>query len=109
MNWKVKYLPDAAKDFKKLSGNQKLQVIKAINKVSENPLPAQEVGYGKTLGNKQNNNLSGFLKIKLKNAGIRIVYKTIQTESEMLVIVIGIRDDEQVYHEAQRRIGKYDL
>lgn len=109
MNWKINYLPDAAKDFKKLSKSQQTQVVKAINKVSENPLPAQEGGYGKSLGNKQGNNLSGFLKIKLKNAGIRIVYKIIRTETEMLIIVIGMRTDEQVYNAAQHRIGKYDL
>ncbi|MCM1124001.1 MAG: type II toxin-antitoxin system RelE/ParE family toxin [Eubacterium sp.] len=109
MNWKVNYLPDAAKDFKKLSKNQQIQVIKAIDKVSSNLLPSQEGGYGKVLGNKQGMNLSGFLKIKLKNAGIRIVYKAVRTDSEMLIIVIGMRTDEQVYHEAKHRIEKYDL
>lgn len=109
MNWKVNYLPDAAKDFKKLSKSQQTQVVKAINKVSANPLPVQNGGYGKTLGNKQGNNLSGFLKIKLKNAGIRIVYKIVRTETEMLIIVIGMRTDEQVYNEAQHRIRKYEL
>lgn len=109
MNWEINYLPDAAKDFKKLSNGQQIQVAKAINKVAINPLPAQEGGYGKSLGNKQGNNLSGFLKIKLKNAGIRVVYKIIRTDSQMLIIVIGMRTDEQVYDEAQHRIEKYNL
>ena len=33
--------------------------------------------------------MAGFLKIKLRDAGIRVVYKLIRTETEMLVIVIG--------------------
>lgn len=75
MNWKLVYLPEAVKDLKNLAGNQRLLVVKAIDKVLQNPLPANEGGYGKPLGNKQGNNLAGFLKIKLKNAGIRVVYR----------------------------------
>ena len=37
MNWKLKYLPEAAKDLKNLAGNQRLMVIKAIDKVLQNP------------------------------------------------------------------------
>ena len=66
MNWKLVYLPEAEKDFKGLSGNERIVVAKALNKVLKNPLPVNEGGYGKPLGNKQGNNLSGFLKIKLK-------------------------------------------
>lgn len=57
MNWELGYLPEAAKDLKELSGNQRIVVTKAINKVLENPLPVSEGGYGKPLGNKQGNNL----------------------------------------------------
>ena len=71
MNWKLVFLPEAEKDFKCLSGNERIFVAKALNKVLENPLPTNEGGYGKPLGNKQGNNLSGFLKIKLKNLGTR--------------------------------------
>lgn len=94
MSWEINYIPDAAKDFKRLSKGQQIQVAKAINKVATNPLPAQEGGYGKSLGNKQGNNLSGFLKIKLRDAGIRVVCKIIRTDSQMLIIVIGMRNDD---------------
>ena len=109
MNWKLLYLPEAAKDLKSLSGNQRLMVIKAINKVLENPLPVNEGGYGKPLGNKQGSNLSNLLKIKLKNAGIRVVYKLIKTESEMLVVVIGARAADEVYTTAAHRAEKHNL
>ena len=38
MNWKLVYLPEAAKDLKNLAGNQRLMVVKAIGKVLQNPL-----------------------------------------------------------------------
>ena len=106
MNWKLVYLPEAAKDLKNLAGNQRLMVVKAINKVLQNPLPVTEGGYGKPLGNKQGNDLAGLLKIKLRDAGIRVVYKLIRTETEMLVVVIGTRADDEVYETAQHRAKK---
>ena len=109
MNWKLVYLPEAAKDLKALAGNQRLMVVKAIDKVLQNPLPVSEGGYGKPLGNRQGNDLSVFLKIKLKSAGIRVVYKLIRTETEMLVVVIGARADEEVYETAQHRAQKNNL
>lgn len=102
MNWKLVYLPEAAKDLKNLAGNQRLMVIKAICKVLQNPLPVTEGGYGKPLGNKQGSDLTGFLKIKLRDAGIR-------TETEMLVVVIGARADDEVYETAQHRSKKNHL
>ena len=109
MNWKLSYLPEAAKDLKSLDGSQRILVVKAINKVLENPLPDYEGGYGKPLGNRSGSDLSGFLKIKLKNAGIRVVYKLIRTETEMLVVVVGARADSEVYDIALHRNRKYNL
>ena len=51
--------------------------------------------------------MTGFLKIKLRDAGIRIVYKLIQTETEMLVVVGGARADNEVYEIADKRIQKH--
>ena len=109
MSWNVKYLPEALDDFRKLDGNQKILVRKAIQKVCQNPLPETEGGYGKLLGNKSSTNLTGFLKIKLRGAGLRIVYQLIRQGDYMLVIVIGVREDEEVYEIAQKRISKHNL
>ena len=62
--WKIEYLREAVDDLKKLDHSQRLQVIKAIDKVSENPLPQAEGGFGKPLGNKNSSKLAGYLKIK---------------------------------------------
>lgn len=109
MNWNLAYLPEAEKDLKALDGSQRILVLKAIKKVQQNPLPADENGYGKPLGNQNGTSLAGFLKIKLKSAGLRVVYKLQRTENAMLVIVIGVRADEEVYEIAQKRSIKHNL
>ena len=64
--------------------------------MSANPLPAIEGGYGKLLGNNGRTTLAGLMKIKLRGAGLRIVYKLVKTESEMLIVDIGARQNEPV-------------
>ena len=109
MNWSVEYLPEADKDLSKLSHRQQVLVLKAISKVRENPLPQIEGGYGKPLGSKRGLDLTNLLKIKLRGEGIRIVYKLIRTGSHMLIVVIGIREDEEVYETAYSRRTKHQL
>ena len=109
MSWKLEFLPEAVKDLKKLDKSQQILVLKAIKKVQTNPLPQYEGGYGKPLGNKGGTSLAGFLKIKLRDAGIRIVYKLIRTKTQMLIVVIGARADDEVYDTADKRIEKHGL
>ena len=97
---------EAENDLKKLDHSVQLQVLKGIRKVSQNPLPVQEGGYGKPLGNRTGNNLTNLLKIKFRNLGIRVVYKTIQIDGIMKIIVISARTDEQVYKEGRKTPGK---
>jgi mRNA interferase RelE/StbE len=47
--WRVEYLKEAVEDLKRLDHSQRLQVLKAIDKVSTNPLPQNEGGYGNLL------------------------------------------------------------
>lgn len=103
MSWEVLYLPEAENDLKKLDGSQRILVLKAIKKVRNNPLPQSEGGYGKPLGNKGGRNLTNLLKIKLKASGIRIVYSIVRQAEQMFIIVIGIREDEEVYNIAESR------
>lgn len=108
MSWKVEYLPEAEKDLKGLDGSQRNLVLKAIKKVQQNPLPVDENGYGKPLGNHSSTSLAGLMKIKLRSAGLRIVYQLRRTETSMMIIVIGVRADEEVYELAQKRVRKHD-
>lgn len=104
--WQVEYLTEAVEDLKRLDYSQRLQVLKAIDKVSSNPLPQSEGGYGKPLGNRNNTKLAGYLKIKLKKLGLRVVYKLVRENDVMKVVVISARADDEVYLIAQKRTDK---
>ncbi|WEV66358.1 type II toxin-antitoxin system RelE/ParE family toxin [Bifidobacterium sp. ESL0764] len=102
--WSVRYIEEVRKDIKKLGEPRASHVRKAIHRISTNPLPFTEGGYGKPLGNKGGNNLTGLMKVKLKHDDIRIVYSLERTEESMTIIIVGIRDDEAVYKEAAKRL-----
>jgi len=103
--WDVKYHKKAEKDLAVLDISVAARVIKAITKVTRNPLPQSEGGYGKPLGNRSSSKLAGCLKIKMKNDGLRVVYRLIREEGVMKIIIISVRDDDKVYKEAERRLN----
>ena len=109
MKWTIEFLEEAEKDMKKLGHSVQIQVLKGISKVSNNPLSAEEGGYGKPLGNKNGTNLTNFMKIKFRDLGIRVVYKVEKIDEVMKIIVVSARTDEQVYKEAAKRREKHDL
>lgn len=109
MTWHVEYIPEAVEDLRELDGSQRLLVRKAIAKVSKNPLPRDEGGFGLPLGNKGGRNLTGFFKIKLLRAGLRVVYKLVRTETQMVIVVIGARADDEVYDMAAARNETHQL
>ena len=96
----VVFEPEAEKDFAALDNSQRLVVFKAILKVATNPQPRPE-GYGKPLSG----NLTGCCKIKLRDYGIRIIYRLAPPDSDnMDVIIIGMRSDNEVYEMAADRL-----
>lgn len=97
MAWTVKYLKEAQKDLLELDNSQKLQVLKAVKKVSENPISSHEGGYGKPLSNHSTTRLSGYYKIKLLRLGIRVIYGIVKENEVMTIIVISVRDDAIAY------------
>ena len=109
MIWHTGYLDEVADDFKKFDGSQRVRVRKAIKKTLQNPLPRDEGGYGIELGKKGGVNLTNCLEINLLGEGLRVIYKLIRTETEMLVVIIGAREDEKVYDDARERITRYRL
>ena len=103
MNYRIDYSDEAKKDRKVFNNYQLDQIDKAIRKVSKNPLPQNEGGYGKPLGNKLGNNLTGHCKIVLMRLGISVVYKLIRIDEIMKIVVISIRSDNEVYDIAVKR------
>ena len=109
MTWGIRYLDEVDDDLAKLDGSQRLRVRKAIDRTLKNPLPRSEGGYGIELGHKGGINLTNCMEIKLRGEGLRVIYKLIQTATEMLVIIVGVREDEKVYDKADERITRYGL
>lgn len=105
MKWSIEYIKEAARDLRKIEPCNRRLILKAIEKTAERPLPPPD-GIGKPLGNHASSKLAGYYKIKLRDLGCRVVYGLKLENNVMRVIVIGIRDDDEVYKEAERRIRK---
>jgi len=93
MNYKLKFLPTALREWKKLDNSVQLQFKKKLRERLESPhVPSSQ--------------LSGFenhYKIKLRATGYRLVYEVVEEEIFILVIAVGKRDKSQVYKKAQIR------
>ena len=103
MDWKIEYIKEAVKDLRKLDPYNRRLVLKAIQKTAERPLPPPD-GIGKPLGNNASSKLSVYYKIKLRGLGYRVVYSLVRQNKIMKVIIISVRNDGEVYREAERRI-----
>lgn len=106
MAWEIRITEEAKKDYKKIEGSVKKQVLAGIVKVSKAPLPSPD-GYGKPLGNKNGNKLTGFFKIKYRDIGIRVVYTLVIDRKIMNIVVISQRDDNYCYDMAGKLYEKY--
>ncbi|HCW74843.1 MAG TPA: addiction module toxin RelE [Clostridiaceae bacterium] len=106
MSWQIKFYEDVIEDIESLDGSKKKEVMKGILKVSQNPLPNTEGGYGNPLGNKSGVNLTGLFKIKLRQSGLRIVYFLEREDEMMNIVIVSIRDIDYVYEQAAKRSKK---
>lgn len=93
MNYNLKFLPTALREWKKLDNTIKNQLKKKLKERCENPhIPGCH--------------LRGFenhYKIKLKTSVYRLVYEVIENEICVLVIAIGKRNKNEVYKRASER------
>ena len=106
MGWNIRITDEAKKDYNKLEGSIRKQVLAGILKFSKAPLPSLN-GYGKPLGNKNENNLTGFFKIKYRGIGIRVVYTLVVDKMTMNIVVISQRDDNYCYDLVAQLYKKY--
>lgn len=93
MNFKLKFLPTALKEWGKLDNSIQSQFKK---KLAERLIKPHITS----------SKLSGFenhYKIKLRASGYRLVYEVIDNEFFVLVIAIGKRDRNSVYKKAKKR------
>lgn len=93
MSYKLKFLPTALKEWKKLDNAIQAQLKKKLEERLSSPhVPSCQ--------------LSGFInhyKIKLRASGYRLVYEVIDEEIYVLVIAIGKRDKNMVYKRTRER------
>ncbi len=93
MNYKLKFLPTALKEWNKLDNSIQSQFKKKLaERLEKSHIPSFK--------------LSGFddhYKIKLRASGYRLVYEVIDHELFVLVIAVGKRDRNRVYKNAKKR------
>jgi len=93
MNYKLKFLPSALKEWKKIDNSIQAKLKKKLKERLDSP----HVSSCKLSGFKNH------YKIKLRASGYRLVYEVIDEEIYILVIAIGKRDKSLVYKKASQR------
>ena len=91
--YKLKFLPTALKEWKKLDPAIKSQLKKKLKERLQNPCITSSRLYG----------FENHYKIKLRSSGYRLVYEVIEKEIVVLVIAIGKREKNLVYKKAVKR------
>lgn len=101
----VRMDPEAAREYQKLDGSVRDAVNKAIDELE---LRADEVG--KDLRNTQSTKLAGCKEIKLRDAGIRIIFRVTNEKVDVLrivyVLTIEQRSKDLVFKLAQNRFER---
>lgn len=93
--YRLKFVPDALKEWQALDGSIKEPLRKALKKRLEQPhMPGAEL----------HRDLHGCYKIKLRKQGYRLVYQVEDDVLVVLVLAIDRREDLAVYHAAMLRL-----
>ena len=91
--YKLKLLPTALKEWKKLDSSIKNQLKKKLKERLQNPHIVASTLHG----------FENHYKIKLRASGYRLVYEVIDKEVVVLVIAVGKREKNLVYKKASKR------
>ena len=93
MTYKLKFLPSALKEWKKLASPIQQQFKKKLKTCLEQP------------HNPKNKlrQIKNAYKIKLRSAGYRLVYEVDDTTITVFVISVGKRENALVYKKASQR------
>ena len=93
MTYKLEFLEEALKEWKKLKPTIQQQFKKKLAKVLEEP----QIPKNKLLGHPSR------YKIKLRSIGYRLVYEVINNEIVVLVVAVGKRENNSIYDIANKR------
>lgn len=93
--YRLKFLPSALREWKKLAIPIKEQLRKKLKERLENPrIPANKLY-----------DFSDVYKIKLRSSGYRLVYEVNDSEVTVLVIAVGKREKGKVYSKSKSRLA----
>ena len=87
MSYELEFLPSALKEWQKLDNSIKVQFKKKLSERLENPKVVKD-------------KLRGYeyvYKIKLRDVGYRLAYQVKDDEIVVLVLVVGKRENNEVY------------
>ena len=95
MSYKIKFLPSALKEWKKLAPSIREQFKKKLHERIFNPRnPASQL-----------RGCNDVYKIKLRSVGYRLVYEVDDNEIVVYVITVGRRDHGLVYDKSKKRLN----
>lgn len=94
MTYKLKFLPAAQKEWRKLAPTIQSQFKKKLKERLENPhvLASKLRGY------------DSVYKIKLRTVGYRLAYEVIDDEIVVYILAIGKRDKDAIYNKLSDRL-----
>lgn len=94
MSYKLKFIPSALKEWKKLDSSIQEQLKKKLKGRLISPhVPSNKLS-----------DFENHYKIKLRASGYRLAYEVIDNEISVLVVAIGKREKNSVYRNAKKRI-----
>lgn len=93
IEYEVEWDPKALKELRKLDGTIRLQFLKKLQERQEGPRVPGEALHG----------MKDCYKIKLREAGYRLVYRVEDDRIVILVLAVGKRERNSVYEQAGKR------
>ncbi len=98
--YQVRLTAHASDDYNKLDGSQKTGILKGLKRIEQR---------GMIAGEQLKGDLINCRKIKLRDAGLRIVFRQDGDNIKIMQIVaIGKRDKSKVYKDAIKRLNDED-
>lgn len=98
MTYEIEFYEDAFEEWHRLDTSVRNQFKKKLAKLVDDPHRSANRLRG----------LEGCYKIKLRTAGVRLVYKVEDGELIILVVAVGKRDKNAVYDTARERLCTTD-
>ena len=93
MTYSLEFLPSARKEWDRLGATVRSQFKKKLQERLETPrIPAAAL-----------HGMADCYKIKLRQAGYRLVYRVVDSRVTVLVVAVGKRERGDVYDAAKRR------